>query len=163
MAELIFPLEPLNPSEKAESFKDPPDSGGLVLAFYLYRQLLVYGAKGFTREFYHGGIEPYYPPIAGNAKPDYAKDRVMAEIIHGKYAGIETRWFFAMDDDRQGRWRKGQLIGFEVTPDKDEDPCEVCLSEYRDIGGGRKMPSKLHVRRGDKKYADLTITGAVMK
>ncbi len=48
VAELIFPLEPLNPSEKAESFKDPPGSGGLVLAFYLYRQLLVYGAKGFT-------------------------------------------------------------------------------------------------------------------
>jgi serine protease Do len=162
VAELIFPLEPLNPSEKAESFKDPPDSGGLVLAFYLYRQLLVYGAKGFTREFYHGGIEPYYPPM-GKEKPDYAKDRVMAEVLRGKYAGIDTRWFFAMDDDKQDRWKKGQLIGFEVTPDKDEDPCEVCLSEYRDIGGGRKMPSKLHVRRGDKKYADLTITGAMLK
>jgi S1-C subfamily serine protease len=161
IAELIFPLEPLNPSEKAESFKDPPDSGGLVLAFYMYRQLLVYGPKGFTREFFHGGIEPYYPPTA-KEKPDYIADRVMAEVIRGKYAGTETRWFFAMEDDKQDRWRKGQLIGFEVTPDKDEDPCEVCLSEYRDFGG-RKMPSKWHVRRGGKKYADLTITSAVMK
>jgi S1-C subfamily serine protease len=161
LAGLVFPLEPLNPSEKSESFKDPPDSGGLVLAFYLYRQFLVYGQKG-TRDFFHGGIEPYYPPL-GKEKPDYAKDRVMAEVIRAKYAGTETRWFFAMEDDKQDRWKKGQMIGFEVTPDKDEDPCEVCLSEYKDVGGGRKLPSKMHVRRGEKKYADLTITSALLK
>jgi S1-C subfamily serine protease len=162
IADLIFPLEPLNPSEKAESFKDPPDSGGLVLAMYLYRQLLVYRAKGFTRDFAHGGVELYYPPT-DKEKPDWAKIRVPCETLRGKYAGVESRWFFATQDDRDGRWKAGQLIGFEVTPDKDEDPCEVCLSYYKDIGGGRKLPSKMYVRRGGKPYGDLTITGATLK
>jgi S1-C subfamily serine protease len=163
IADLIFPLEPLNPSEKADAFTDPPDSGGLVLAFFLYRQLLVHGAKGFTREFAHGGIEPYYPPTTGKEKPDYNKIRVMAEVLRAKYAGMETRWFFARSNDDDGRWKVGQLIGFEVTPDKDQDPCEVCLSHYKDFGGGRKLPSRMHVRRGDKKFADLTITKATFK
>jgi S1-C subfamily serine protease len=159
---LPFPLEPLNPNEKAEEFTSPPDSGGLTLALFLYRQLLVYGDKGNWRDFAHGGVEPYYPPT-GKEKPDYAKIRVLAEVIRGKYAGMETRWFFASEDDRDGRWKAGQLIGFEVTPDKDQDPCEVCLSNYKDVGNGRKLPSKMHVRRGGKPYGDLTITGATIK
>jgi S1-C subfamily serine protease len=161
MAELLFPLEPLNPAEKAASFKDPPDSGGLTLALFLYRQLLVYGAKGFTRDFQHGGVEPFYPPAKD--KPYDVKGRVLAEVLRGKYAGIESRWFFAPADDKDGRWKKGQLIGFEVMPDKDEDPCEVCLSHYKDVGGGRQLPSKLYVRRGTRPYGDLTITGAVLR
>jgi S1-C subfamily serine protease len=162
LADLLFPLEPLNPSEKADSFKDPPDSGGLVLALFLYRQLLVYGPKGFPREFSHGGIEPYYPP-AGKEKPDYLKSRVLAEVLLSKYAGYEARWFFAQQDDPENRWTKGQLIGFEVTPDKDEDPCEVCLSDYKSVGNDRKLPGKLHVRKGGRPFADLTITAAEMK
>ena len=47
---------------------------------------------------------------------------------------------------------------FEVTPDKDEDPCEVCLSHYKEVGGGRSLPSRLYVRRADRKYADFTLT-----
>jgi hypothetical protein len=162
ISDLIFPLEPLNPSEKAESFKDPPDSGGLVLALYLYRQMLVYGAKGFTRDFSHGGVEPYYPPT-GKEKPEYVKSRVMSEVLRTKYAGVEARWYFAIEDDKDDRWKKGEMIGFEVTPDKDEDPCEVCLSHYKNVGGGLSLPSKMHVRRGGKPYADLTITSATLK
>ena len=115
-----------------------------------------------TRDFFHGGIEPFYPPTPAE-KPEYSKIRVMTEVLRAKYAGVETRWFFAREDDPEDRWKKGQLIGFEVTPDKDEDPCEVCLSHYKDIGGGRKLPSQWHVRRGGKKYGDLTIASAQLK
>jgi hypothetical protein len=145
----------------SDAFKDPPNSGGFVLAMYLYRQLLAYGPKGFTREFHHGGVEPYYPP-AKEDKPDYAKIRVLAEVLKGRYAQVETRWYFAIEDDKEGRWKKGQLIGFEVAPDKDEDPCEVCLAQYKDYSG-KQMPSSFFVRRGGKPYAELTLTGVTLK
>src|SRR5207248_1517663 len=66
-------------------------------------------------------------------------------------------------DDGAKRWKKGQLIGFEVTPDKDEDPCEVYLSEYREAGGGRELPQKIDVRRGDKRFASLNVTKVDLK
>ncbi|MFM7149878.1 MAG: S1C family serine protease, partial [Gemmataceae bacterium] len=158
---LDFPLEPLNVSEKAEAFKDPPDSGGFVLALFLYRQMLSQGAKGFTRDFHHAGIEPYYPP-SKEEKPDYASIRVMAEVLRGKFAQVETRWFFAIEDDKNGRWKKGQLIGFEIAPDKDDDPCEVCLEQYQSQEG-RQLPSRFYIRRGGRPYADLSLTGVVLK
>jgi S1-C subfamily serine protease len=156
-----YQVEPLNPNEKAEALKDPGESGGLLVALYQYRQLLVYGAKGFVGEFFHGGQEPFYPPTT-EAKPDYAKIRVMAEVLITKHAGVPARWFFALDDDKEGRWKKGELIGFEVSPDKDEDPCEVCLSHYKDFGGF-KLPTRMYVRRGDKKYADFLVTAVDLK
>jgi S1-C subfamily serine protease len=158
---LDFPLEPLNVSERPDAFKDPPESGGFVLGLFLYRQLLAFGAKGFTREFHHGGVEPYYPP-AKEDKPEYARIRVMAEVLRGKYAHVETRWYFATEDDKEGRWKKGQLIGFEVTPDKDEDPCEVCLAAYKDYNG-RQMASSWFVRRGGKPYVELKLDSVTLK
>ncbi len=158
---LDFPLEPLNVQERPDAFKDPPESGGFVLAIFLYRQLLAYGGKGFTREFHHGGVEPYYPP-SNDENPDYSKIRVMAEVLRGKYAHVETRWYFALEDDKEGRWKKGHLIGFEVTPDKDEDPCEVCLSSYKDING-KQLPTNWFVRRGDRPYVDLKLDSLTAK
>ncbi len=161
IAGVDFALEPLNVNERAEAFKEPRNSGGWVMAMYLYRQMLAYGPKGFTREFHHGGVEPYYPP-AKEEKPDYLKIRAMCEVLRGKYAHVETRWYFATEDDKEGRWKKGQLVGFEVVPDKDDDPCEVCLANYKDFGG-RQLPSSWVVRRGGKPFAELTLTGVVLK
>jgi S1-C subfamily serine protease len=156
-----FMLEPLSNATKADDFKEPADSGGLLLALYHYRQFLVLGMKGF-KEFDHGGVEPFYPPT-GREKPDYAAIRVDAEVIRTTFAGVPARWYFAMADDKQGRWKKGQMIGFEVTADKDEDPCEVALSHYKDIGGGRLFPSQIAVRRVDKPYAKMTVTETTLK
>jgi S1-C subfamily serine protease len=164
---LDYSLEPLSPGEKAETFKDPPDSGGLLLALYQYRQLLAFGPAGFgkvesTRVFSHGGIEPFYP-MTDKEKVDYSKIRVDAGVIRTQLANVPAKWYFAIEDDKDKRWQKGQLIGFEVTPDRDEDPCEVCLSEYKDVGGGRTLPGKFEVRRGDKKYASLNVTRTTLK
>ena len=158
-----YQVEPLNPNEKSEALKEPGGSGGLLVAMYQYRQLLVYAAKGFdkTDGLSHGGQEPFYPPTS-SGKPDYIRNRVLAEVLLTKHAGVPARWFFALEDDKQGRWKKGQLIGFEVSPDKDEDPCEVCLSDYKDFNG-LKLPGKLFVRRGDKKYANFTLTAVDLK
>jgi len=151
---LDYSLEPLNTKEKTEAFKDPPDSGGLLLALYQYRQMLVYGPKGFVGEFSHGGNEPFYPPPADvKEKPDYAKLRVDTEVLRTKHAGIPGKWYFSLKDDGT----RGQLLGFEVTADRDEDPCEVYLSQYKDVDG-RKLPHHIEVRSGNGVYAVLEVS-----
>jgi S1-C subfamily serine protease len=152
---LDYNLEPLNQNEKASAFKDPPDSGGLLLALYQYRQLLAFGEKGFVGEFTHSGRQPFYLPPSPDAreKPDYSKLRVEAEVIRTRHAGHPAKWYFSTKEDDT----KGRLLGFEVTVDRDEDPCEVYLSEYKDVDG-RKLPQRLEVRYGDKTYAVLTVT-----
>ena len=57
-----FSLEPLNINEKSATFKEPPGSGGLLVALYQYRQMLAFGPKGFVGDFSHGGVEPFYLP-----------------------------------------------------------------------------------------------------
>ncbi len=150
---LDFTLEPLSDEEKPATRRDPPDSGGLLMALYQYRQLLVSGAAGFVTSFSHGGVEPFYPPREGQAKPDYAKLRVDAEVLRTRHAGVDGKWYFSMKNDDTA----GQLIGFEIWLDRDEDPCEVYLFDYRDVDGGGKLPHRLEIRFGDKIYANLTV------
>jgi serine protease Do len=149
---LDYTLEPLSDEEKPAARRDPPDSGGLLMALYQYRQLLVYGAKGFVTNFSHGGVEPFYPPREGQAKPDYVKLRLDAEVFRTRHAGVDGKWYFSTKNDETA----GQLLGFEIWLDRDEDPCEVYLSDYRDVDGG-KLPHRMEVRFGDKVYANLIV------
>ena len=139
ISDLIFPLEPLQPLGKGGVVQGPaglrrPGAGAVPVSpvARLRRQGLRARVRPRRRR------AAIYPPTANEEKPNYAKIRVMTEVLRAKYAGVETRWYFALEDDKESRWQKGQLIGFEVTPDKDEDPCEVCLSHYKDVGGGRQ-------------------------
>jgi serine protease Do len=161
--ELPYTLEPLKTDEKEEAFKDPVNSGGWLLATYLYRQLLVYGPKGFPGKdtFWHGGVEPYYPP-SDPQKGEAGRERVLAEVLLTRFADKDSRWYFAQEDDPAGRWKKGQLIGFEVYAEKDRDPCEVCLSHYKDFGG-RQLPSRWFIRHADNNYADCVLTAVSCK
>lgn len=150
---LDYSLEPLSDEEKPTTRRDPPDSGGLLMALYQYRQLLVSGGEGFVTSFSHGGVEPFYPPRDGQTKPDYAKMRVDAEVLRTRHAGVDGKWYFSMKNDDTA----GQLLGFEIWLDRDEDPCEVYLSDYKDVDGGGKLPHRLEIRFGDKIYANLTV------
>jgi hypothetical protein len=126
--------------------------------------LLAFGAKRFEGDFSHGGTEPIYPlPEEMPAKVEWGKMRVDCEVLRTKHAGVAAKWYFALEDDKSKRWQKGQLIGAEVTRDRDEDPCEIYFSEYTDVGGGRKLPSKFAVRKGEGRYATLTLTKATLK
>jgi S1-C subfamily serine protease len=126
----------------------PPKSGGLLIAFFLYRQFLAYGEAGFKGgEFSHGGHEPFYLPPAKGAKPDFKLSRVMCEVLKTRHASVRTKWYFSLDNHR--------LIGFEVSPDRDEEPCEVFLSDYKDRDG-RSLPSKIQVRHKNEPYAEFT-------
>lgn len=149
---LDFSLEPLNDDEKPTTRREPPDSGGLLMALYQYRQLLVHGPKGFATGFSHGGMEPFYPPREGQTKVDYSKLRVDAEVIRTRHAGVDGKWYFSMKNDETA----GQLLGFEIWLDHDEDPCEVYLFDYKDTDGG-KLPQRMEIRFGDKTYASLSV------
>ena len=149
---LDFSLEPLNVEEKPATRREPPESGGLLMALYQYRQLLVHGPKGFASGFSHGGIEPFYPPAPAQSKVDYLKLRVDAEVIRTRHAGADGKWYFSTRNDATA----GQLLGFEIFMDRDEDPCEVYLSDYRKVDGG-ELPHRIEIRYGDKTYADLVV------
>ncbi len=122
------------------------------MALYQYRQLLISGAKGFATGFSHGGIEPFYPPKSDQTKVDYSKLRVDAEVIRTRHAGVDGKWYFSTKNDETA----GQLLGFEVWLDRDEDPCEVYLFDYKDVDGG-KLPHRIEVRFSDKTYASLNV------
>jgi serine protease Do len=152
---LDYTLEPLKVGEKSDAFLDPPTSGGLLLAMYHYRNLLAFGRDRFEGEFSHGGIEPFYPPAppeADESKPDYLGRRVFCEVLRTRHAGVSVKWYFS-----QAAENKGQLLGFEVTPDRDEDPCEVYLSDYKEVDG-RQLPHRLDIRHGNGIYAVLNVS-----
>ncbi len=140
-------LEPLKAGLKPEDLREPRGSGGLMLALYHWQQLLTVGEKSFTGDFSHGGMEPLYPPTA-DGKPDFAKQRVDCEVLRTEQAGVAAKWYFSPKD--------GLLLGFELILDREEDPCEVYLSDYKAVDG-RMLPHRIEVRYKDDRYALLNV------
>lgn len=74
-------------------------------------------------------------------------------MLLSKHGSVNCKWYFSLKDST--------LLGFETyvakdSKDADEaDPCEVFFSDYKDEGG-RKVPGRIEVRHGDKRYAVLT-------
>jgi S1-C subfamily serine protease len=142
----LQPLKQTDPREQAE----PIGSGGLMMALYHYRRFLVAGPKGFEGEFLHAGSEPFYPPPADGSTPrNLASLRVDADVVRTRHGPVTCKWYFARSD--------AKLLGYEVYLAKDADPCEVFLSDYRDVGG-RQLPHRIECRHADKRYAVLTVT-----
>jgi S1-C subfamily serine protease len=143
-----YSLEPLDTNVRSDALKDPPGSGGFLLALYHYRQVIGLGGK-FMKEFSHGGTEPFYLPPQGNERPDYNKLRVDCEVLRTEQAGITAKWYFSQKDYT--------LLGFELYTDRDEDPCEVYFTEYQKDADGRDLPKRIEVHAGDRIYAVLDV------
>ena len=88
--DLDYTLEPLNAvREGRRSFKDPPGSGGLLLALYQYRQLLVYGAKGFDARVHPRRHRAVLPAAdRQGASPTTPRLRVDGEVLRTEHAGV---------------------------------------------------------------------------
>ncbi|MBN9118234.1 MAG: trypsin-like peptidase domain-containing protein [Planctomycetes bacterium] len=149
-------LEPLKQTDVAVQ-QEPIGSGGLMMAMYHYHRFLTRGAKGFEGLFAHGGHEPFYPyPLDGPGPKSLAELRADCAVIATKHGSVNCKWYFSLKD--------ATLLGFETYVDKDakdtenRDPCEVYFHDYKDVGGGRKLPHKMEVRFRDKRYAVLTVT-----
>jgi len=132
----------------------PTGSGGLMAAMFHYRELLTHGDKGFT-ECFHGGQEPFYPPLADGSLPKHpAELRVDCEVILTEHTDIYAKWYFALKD-RPGI-PAGTLIGFEVTAARGVDPCEVYLYDFKPVDG-RVLPHKFVVQYGNDRFATFTV------
>lgn len=150
MGDVIETVTPLKENLSKGELTLPVGSGGLLVAMYQYRRLLVLGPKGFEGQFAHGGFEPYYPPPADGKPPENWKDvRVDCEVIRTRHAAVESKFYF--DKATQ------KLLGFETLPAKDDDPCELYFGDYKTVEG-RPLPHRIVVRTGDKRYAVFTIS-----
>jgi S1-C subfamily serine protease len=146
---LDYSLEPLKSNQDIRDVKDPPGSGGLLMAAYHYYRLLTQGPKGFEGGFSHGGHEPFYPPKADGSTPARLADlRVDTDVLHTEHAAVHGKWYFDQADQK--------LLGFEVAISKDDDPCEVYLGDYRAVDG-RQLPHRIEVRNGNETYGVLTV------
>jgi S1-C subfamily serine protease len=146
-------LYPQKRYDKKEHYLAPRESGGFLVAMYLYRNLLVKGAKAFETEFVHGGYEPCYPPTDDKKKT--LKDRkVMAEVINGRSGFYSVKFYFNKQDPKE----VGRLDYFEVRIDESPDPCEVYCSNYKALPDGQLVPHTLTVIHGDTVYGTLDFT-----
>jgi hypothetical protein len=142
-------LDPLKSGQEIRALKEPDGSGGLLMALYLYRRLLVLGAAGFEGQFSHGGREPVYlPPPNGKMPKNLQELRVDAEVLVTEHAAVTCKWYFSPKDQT--------LLGFEAAIDPEGDPCEVYLSDYRTVEG-RMMPFRIDVQFGNDKYGTFLI------
>ena len=96
--------------------------------------------------------KPYDLKEAFNIGLELAPDD--PEVLRTKLAGVPAKWYFSMKD--------ATLMGFEVTADTDDDPCEVYLSDYAKEDG-RMLPRKIEVRFGDKQYVPLDVASPVKR
>jgi S1-C subfamily serine protease len=141
----LAPLKETDPRLQVE----PINSGGLMIALYHWHRFLTVGPKGFEGLFAHGGHEPFYPyPTDGSAPKSLGDLRTDTSVIRTKHGSTEAKWYFSQKDNR--------LIGFETFITRDEDPCEVYLSDYKAVDG-RELPHRIEVRFKDKRYAVLTV------
>jgi hypothetical protein len=113
----------------------PPGSGGLLPALALWQRLLRLGPQKFGEVYYLGTA-----PLIDQAG--------LFDILVGTHNVAECR--FAFDPDT------GHLVGVEMFPESQVDPCELYLSDYRDVDG-RLLPHRILVRYGDTIYADMQV------
>ncbi|MGW8257733.1 MAG: hypothetical protein ACWGMZ_09635, partial [Thermoguttaceae bacterium] len=114
---------------------DPPNSGGLFAALYLWRRLAVEGFSRFGDVYYLGTIEP-------------GTREGLVDMLVGTYKGAECRFHFEP--------KTGDLSALEFFSADNRDPCEIYFSDYREFQG-RLFPTRLEVRCGDIIFERFTI------
>lgn len=114
----------------------PPGSGGLLLALHLWQRMFDRGLERFGEVFYLGQL-PVGP------------DGELVECLVGLHAGIEFRLLFSKSGS--------DLVGLELFPRDDQDPCIIHFSKFALIEG-KRLPQRMRVSNGDREFADLQIT-----
>ncbi len=125
----------LDLSEDLSQQLQPDGSGGLLVAMHLWRRLLTLGPAQFG-EVYYVGTAPW---------PNYPQ---LTDVLVGVHDVVESRFYFDT--------HSGQLIGMEMFPDSESDPCEIAFRDYRTVDGGQ-VPFEFEVRHGDVVYGVLKL------
>lgn len=146
--DIDYQLDPYNQESVKRTAERPTGTGGLITALYHYRRLLTLGTEGF-RDVKHGGYEPFYPALptlVDQARPKFAENMMLVEVLHTSHTGYDAKWFFDRKDHK--------LLGFELWLDNEKDPCEVFFSDYKKVGD-KLLPNRMQVFHGDEAYCDM--------
>ena len=100
----------LDPETELSDQVVPENTGGLLIAFHLWRNFLILGPEKFGEVYYFGSA-----PLEPNG-PKY-------QIFVSTRGTVESNFFFDPDS--------GQLAAIEVFPELDSDPCLLRLKDYR--------------------------------
>jgi hypothetical protein len=114
----------------------PPGSGGLLLALHLWQRMFEKGLAQFGEVFYLGQL-----PLG--------KQGALVDCLVGLHEGSEFRLLFSLED--------GNLVGLELSPRDDFDPCIVQFSDFQEIEG-KRLPMRWQVSLADHEFADMRIT-----
>ncbi|GBD36221.1 Periplasmic serine endoprotease DegP [bacterium HR36] len=140
LGSLDYETEPLRVGEAIANLRQPPGSGGLLVAMHYWRVLLVEQEKGFEQGLFYGGYEPFYPDGT-------SKSRTMTEVLNGTSGPFSVKIFTQPSQKR--------LCGLECYPEEDADPCELIFSP--EPGPRPAIPAKVEVRFGDRHWGTLHI------
>jgi hypothetical protein len=110
---------------------NPPGSGGMLSALWLWRKYLVEGPKRFGKIEYRGTAP--LPMREG-----------LYDVLVGTTEGVDCLFYFEP--------ASGMLVALEMYPEgTDADPCEVYFLEYQEHEG-RHFPRRMEVRSGDRVF-----------
>jgi S1-C subfamily serine protease len=129
----------------------PPGSGGLLAALVLWRRLLLEGPAATGRTTYWGTV-PHWSSEPPSGGPDAAADSgaapgtpggaMLVDVLDTAAAAVEGRFLVADD---------GCVLGIDLWPTPDADPCEVRFTP------GDGLPTAMEVRHGDEVFGRFTI------
>lgn len=118
---------------------DPPGTGGLFPALYLWHRLAALGAEAFDSLDYQGMYPTPLPQKEGT---------VLRDVLVGRAGGTEC-WFYF---DR----KNGLLTEIELFARPGDDPCLVQLLDYKEFDG-RQVPTVFDVYHGDQRFSPIMI------
>lgn len=119
----------------------PPGTGGLLIALDHLRRMLIAPQARFS-EIYYVGSEPL----------DGTGPRV--DVLVAMQSTSTSRWYFQRDPVA--------LVGWDTSIEDDVDECEIRIAELADFGG-RKLPKKLVIRRGDVALGEFVVESAALQ
>ncbi|MCS7166418.1 MAG: trypsin-like peptidase domain-containing protein [Gemmatales bacterium] len=133
-----YQTEPLRVGEPIGNLRQPPGSGGLLVALHYWRLLLTDQDKGFEQGLHYGGYEPFYPDGT-------SKSRILTEVLNGTSGPFTVKFFTRPQEKR--------VCGLECYIEEDADPCELIFTAAN--GPKPDLPGKVEVRFGDRRWGTL--------
>lgn len=115
---------------------NPPGSGGLLAAIYLWRLLLEVGPDAVGEVFYLGAV-----PWHGSLQP--------VDCLVALHKDVRAHYYFAAET--------GNLTGIELFADDTLDSCRVMFSDFRPLQG-RSWPHTWNVYWGEYEFLTLRMT-----
>ncbi len=114
---------------------EPQGSGGMLAALHLWRRMLVEGPAAFGDVIYVGKA-----PLVGHEG--------LHDVLLGTFDVVEATFYFDP--------ASGELRAVEMAPDPGVDPCEIYLSDYREVAGTR-VPHRMLIRHGDNDFLEFEV------